>query len=534
VDLIDEAGSASAGRRTGWILGLVALAWFAVLARVSPFSLGDEGYLYYIAWRIQQGDVPFRDIELFSYTPGLFYAWSGWFHLFGASTAAARALSVGLAAINVVLLHRSFRTVGCGPRLAVVATIVAMLGYPWLYRSHLVLINLAALLLAVRSVRGGAWLSLAGLGALAVIGAAVRIDAAATAAALAGGVLLLRLEREPGTARFFRDLGPVLAGACTAMLLVAAGFAWAGVLGGWLRQLAGFASLASDRSTAWYKLPFPGFGGALKDDLLSLLMLSSAALVVLAGFEAWLARRRGGDHWRLLAILAVFGLLNLPQFLVERPDSAHFADHGFAMLLVLAALIARPPRHVAETLRLPAKAAAVIAPACAGAWVLGYGLGASRWNGFALGTALQPGQEARLAGERIRLPKDPELGSDLRFLDTVLGRNEPLASLPFGPGANFLLRRPLPGRQVNFFPFNPPESGRELLASLANPRLRFLLIQPGFQLSPDPRANLVCYAPAVSAAVESKFRPVDVKGDYWLLQRGGASKLPAADCRPRR
>src|SRR3989344_5462940 len=99
-------------------IAVVVLLHGAWLARITPFNMGDEGYLYYIAWRVQQGARLFEDIELFTYAPGLFQLWGEWFDLFGPTVASGRALGVLLAALNVALSYGVARALGLRKRHA--------------------------------------------------------------------------------------------------------------------------------------------------------------------------------------------------------------------------------------------------------------------------------------------------------------------------------------------------------------------------------------------------------------------------------
>ncbi|WP_372782874.1 hypothetical protein [Phenylobacterium sp.] len=517
-----------------WLIGLAAASavYFAVLAHWTPFGLADEGYLDYIAWRVQAGDQPFRDIELFTYAPGLFYLWAGWFHLFGVSVGTARGLGVLLGACNAALAYRAARAVGAGRLSALFAAAVILVGYPCLFRGHIPLINLAALLLALQALRSVRWrIWLAGLGALVILGAALRIDAAAAAAALTLVVILLKAE-ERG-----RQFAPAVmagaSGAAAAAAAIGGLFAYTGVLQGWLAQLAAFVPFATRRSVAWYKLPFPGFSSHLGADILPALMVSAALLSAAAAAVAWRARQKTlTDEWRCFALLAVLGAVNLPQFLIERPDADHLADHAFVFVLLAMALISAPALSAAvgglgTRNRRLVQTGAFAALAVYAAW-------SATAGGSALSAAREPGRPMALSGEAVRIASTQGLPEALALLSRDLAPTEPLASLPFAPGVNFLLRRPLPSPQINFLPYNQQRanSQAQLLAGLARPALRYVFLQPPFQMGPDPRANIVCYAPQVAGVLEANFAAVAANPEVWVLRKGGRSTLPAVRCGP--
>jgi hypothetical protein len=520
-----------------WLMGLagVAAIYFAVLAHWTPFGLADEGYLDYIAWRVHAGDRPFRDIELFTYAPGLFYLWAGWFHLFGVSVGTARGLGVLLGACNAALAYQAARTVGAGRTSALFATVVTLVGYPCLFRGHILLINLTALLFALEAVRGVRWrMWLACLGALVTVAAAVRIDAAAAAAALAGVVVLLKTE-ERGR-QFVPAVIAGASGAAVAAAVVASFFAYTGVLQGWLAQLVGFIPFASSRSVAWYKLPFPSISRHLRADIFPALIISTVVLTVLLAAIALRARQRSlYGEWRRFALLAVLGAVNLPQFLIERPDTDHLADHAFVFVLLVIALISAPPAPGVAG-RPSAARGRLLIQALAFAGLAIYAIWSATAGGTALSEARQAGIPIVLSGEKVRVSPTPGLGDALARLGQDLAPTEPLASLPFTPGVNFLLRRPLPSRQVNFLPYNllRANSQDELLGGLAKPALRYVFLQPGYQMGPDPRANIVCYAPKVAGFLEANFAVVTAHPDVWVLRKGGRSALPTVSCGPER
>lgn len=505
-------------------LALVTIVQIGWLAHIAPFNMGDEGYLFYIAWRVQEGARLFEDVELFTYAPGLFQLWAAWFDMFGATVASGRALGVLLAAMNIVLGYAVARVLGARLLLAALVAGVILLTYPWLFRGHILLLGEAALLLSLLTQRVPGRLPLAGLGAVVVIGAAVRIDAAGAAGALALASVLLRMVARRSLPGFAMDILAGFAGAAVAGTAVVIAFANAGVLEGWLQQLAGFASFAHSRSVAWYKMPFPAFGGP-GSDLLIVLMIS-AAIWPLVGLAA--ARRRRGpgasEAWRTLTLLSLFAISNLPQFLIERPDGAHFADRAFAVVLLLTGLmVLGEPTRLWRVLR-----------ASAGIWMLALVVWSARDPGALNGYSLRPTLTAQVGGETVRLPPNTELRDALLHLDRHLRPEEPLATLPFAPGANFLLKRPTPSPQVNFFPYHQQrvDSEQALRRGLASPALRYVLLQPHLQMSPDPRANLACYAPRIMADLRG-FRRISGGGNWWLLERGGQSVLPAGECRPR-
>lgn len=84
-----EAGEAP---KPGWMSPLVLLlsAVFMATQLWQPLVVSDEGYAAYCAWRIQVGDLPYRDFFL-NYSPGSFYFNALLFKAFGTSIVTLRA-----------------------------------------------------------------------------------------------------------------------------------------------------------------------------------------------------------------------------------------------------------------------------------------------------------------------------------------------------------------------------------------------------------------------------------------------------------
>jgi hypothetical protein len=308
-----------------------------------------------------------------------------------------------------------------------------------------------------------------------------------------------------------------------AMGLLFAVFALAGVAQGWRDQLLGFVGFAANRSVAWYKLPFPWFEGGLGSDLTTVLMLGCVAITVGTMVAALLAWRAGDAHRRsALAVLAVFAVMNLPQFLIERPDRAHLGDHIYVFVLTAAGLI------VFRGL-WPARFRPVVTFGIA-LWVGLVLVWIPPKEGTMLGNGLAAHRDVLVEGRRVPMEVGPR--TDLFEATQRLTRGERrLGAVPFMPGYNFLLRMPLPSRQVVFDPYTVarPASVQEFVKGLSSPELDHLVLAPDFGLG-GYGSRLVCYAPGVARFIERNFSVEAETAAGQLLRKGGTMRLARGGC----
>lgn len=121
------------------IVSLVILSWVPYLQILSEGpSYGDEGLIAQSAYRIYQGQVPFRDF-FSAITPGSYY-WSSFFmKAFGPTFLALRLSALAAVAIvlaGTMLVIRRFGTISTGPYL-VASSYLAYYGGPyWFVASH--------------------------------------------------------------------------------------------------------------------------------------------------------------------------------------------------------------------------------------------------------------------------------------------------------------------------------------------------------------------------------------------------------------
>jgi hypothetical protein len=98
------------------VVALGALGIFGVYAWSARYwvDLTDEGYFLYLASRVYQGDLPYRDFDTY-YTPGVFYLYAAAFKLFGVSIVPVRVLMCGVRVICALLLYGLTRRVAPWP-----------------------------------------------------------------------------------------------------------------------------------------------------------------------------------------------------------------------------------------------------------------------------------------------------------------------------------------------------------------------------------------------------------------------------------
>jgi hypothetical protein len=352
-------------------LGLLG-ATFAALAILGwgawPDVLVDFGRELYVAWRIAQGDVLYRDVASF-YGPLSPYVNGGLFALFGTSLRTLVAANLALLAGVTWMLRALLLRAGTRPwaATAACALFLAVFGFghliangsfnfvcPYAHEAtHGFALALGAVLCALRAAdtRRAAWAGAAGLfcglafltkpepfvaavgtcGVLAALGGRARL--AARVGAFAGGLAL-----------------PPLCAWLLLALAMPAGDAWTGTLGSWA-----FLGNAQLRAMSYF-----GWSAGLDRPRMHLAVVAraaaaQAAVLVPAGALAWVLRRRG-RHAAVGAALA--GAAALGVVLARGWDSRDWLRWArplplwTAGLVILAALaLARAGGDVAPALR---------------------------------------------------------------------------------------------------------------------------------------------------------------------------------------
>lgn len=504
------------------LLLLAALLYLGGAIDRLPYDVGDEGYLGYIAWRVAEGDVLYRDVELWSYFPGYFYLLSWVWQISNDPIVGFRWLWVGLLAFNaawVYALGALWRARFAGFAAATVSILVPG---SW-DRAHIATLSLLLLAaaLATRSSRRRSALPFPALGALLGGGLWLRADFAFLAAATLVLCLVLDLWKG-GLARMMRHAGAAVSGLVVIVVPLVVILARDGIAGEFAAQVLGFLHLAAERSSAWYKLPPPPLSAVAELSrrgafaffyYVSWLVPLPLVLMAIAELRRW--RFRGAPPTLLvLHGLVLFWLAgNLPQFLLERPGLGHLAQKVFALLVagmwVLASLRSQKTRRVFA-------AAASLALAAYAAVYSGFWLNDHPW------WVERPAVRHTLANGVSFVAKPP---GRARLLDLVLAESPPgapVASLPFAPGLNVLLRRPMPGPQVYFVPHSLDRAGAEerFIADLERGRVSHLLVFESFAINGRDETLLRNFAPELWGVVEGRYRLVDRRGGLSLYRLG--------------
>ena len=322
------AGAASptlGARAVAWVLGAVAVVGLPMLAW--PFGR-DQGNYAYPAWRLLEGEVPYRDVYVFK-PPGtvLLHALSQ--AAFGHSMAAVRALDLGLLAFSAVGLAVLVVRAG-GSRVAAVAAGVWM---AWLHTGAghwdtaqtdpwFTPFTVAALL-AITAPRAGAWHALiagAALGFIAVLKYTGLAFALPVAVAWA-----LRGDRAP--AARMRD---VAAGAGGLVGVMGATGLWLVASGAWHAFVESQQLVLSYSVEASGFDPVRAFGWQVKKFPTTGAWPVLAAGGALAGV---LAVRRDRGQVRAAAVVVAWAVAALVSIAVQR---RYFLYHHLVLAPVLA------------------------------------------------------------------------------------------------------------------------------------------------------------------------------------------------------
>jgi hypothetical protein len=523
----------------------LAFAYYLSYAQAYPLDFGDEGYLYTIASAIAQGSRPYRDIELYSYMPGLFYFLS----LFAASPSelfmASRSVMAALLAVNACLMYWVASAGGKRtPVLAALAVTAVLCLTPGIWhKAYQTTLWLLLLGCAQRyhATRRTGWI--AALGAVSALGLYFRFEVAAAGAAMI--ILLLSLDRfahgAPGP-KLIRAAGITLLAFACALLPLLALLAADGILGDYLNQLLDIPRRIATRVAAPYRLEAPGLGelgrpwnGGADAWLYWGSFLGPGLLLVHTALLARRSRQMGAWHDDLgpALILLLWLALNLPQYAWERPDPPHLAERLFALLasvpLIIGAYSRRATGRPASapagspasmSARAPALLLAAYFSIYAGVHMLRHDAGA--YSVAPLRATLANGLTIGLAQ-----PVQP-------MLDHLIEHTRPgeaIAVLPFLPGFHFATSRPFLARRVYLFPFNSGEMAEaEYICALERQGTRYVIYDEGATLDGNPQSRLANYAPRVHGHLMAHFGTEMQVGGWALLRRtrhASAQDLPS-------
>lgn len=501
------------------LLGLAAagIVYYASYALRFPFDFGDEGYLYYVAGAFARGETPYRDVRLFGYLPGLFYVFSP--VVGGDGIGLARGVQLVGLVVRALLLYEVTRRLA-GRRIALGTAFVGLLvPGPW----HKVYVGLLALwvlrsLMAYLERPGPRTCALTGL----AVGAAalLRLDVAVVGAALFVAAILLRSLRGKRTGERLspREAAAGAAAAIAVTLPVVLLLLARGVFSDHCRQWLSFTGLVVRRSAMSIRLPMPSPEALLRFDRAGadawvyyavLLVIAVYVLLYLRPDVRWAPRE--GLSPAIPGLVALWALGGLPQLGFERPDVAHLTQYSHAFLVPAALLTGRA---LARWRRIAGFLALLLAAALVWKHV-------AFAQGGSAGVLRHPAHRVVL-GNGFAYPAAP--GESLRpLLETIVERSAPgdrIAALPFLPGAAFVTRRRLLGREVYLVPHSMtgPEVETGYLEALRSAPPRFVLYQADWSVNGRESGRLSAYAPAVDAFLREHFRVVLRSGGFLLME----------------
>lgn len=511
----------------GLALFALGLAYGGYQAERFPFGLRDEGYLYYIAQARLDGLLPYRDLVLHNYLPGLFYTFAAVFAVFGKSVVAARAVQIIGLSLTPVVLWRALRDRVPAPLAVAVGVAMALTPGP-MHKFYVGLLNavlLAALLAAwERPDRR----RMALLGAATGLGLTFRVDVGWLGVLGTGGWFVLRhgWVRAP-LSELPRSLASWLGGLVAAMAPMALVLAGEGILGDYLAQITGFGQGIAPRVGAWTanRPPPIEMGLDVEGARRALLFWSSFWPVAsLAVATLSLARRVPRETTGAAVLVLGWTLGNLPQYALERTGIQHLTQHHGAVLVAAAWTAAllwrRGPRE--HRLALAAAAFAVLypVPLLIGDSAGSYGKSSDRVTWHALSNG-------------VVYPR-PKADID-RVVEHLITHTEPgesIGVMPFGPGFAWLSGRPLAGPHVHLVEeVWTPEREAEVAKACGDVRYFVYSAQQGD--GTEWVDGTTTFMPTLVGCLADLYEPVLEAKSYTLYERRGANP-PAERGRHRR
>jgi hypothetical protein len=295
--------------RAATLLGVVVVAAFGLLVVVlGVLSLSwpliqDAPVMHYIAWRIGEGDVPYRDLYDIN-QPGVYVLHLALLRTLGAGDAAWRVFDltwlVATAGAVALLAARWGAVAAAGAALAFAAYHLAGGAWQAGQRDFLLCVFLAAGALGVvrwLERRGGAW-SLAGAGLALGAAAGLKPYAVLFAAAL-GLVMLVAAVRRRDVGGLLRSIGAYVVGTAAVPAALGTWLALAGGLRAWADVIFGYALPVYGhlgRSAPWLGHRWLGW-----------IPLGVAAV---GGLIAAVATRRADARHLVAAIGVVYGIVH--------------------------------------------------------------------------------------------------------------------------------------------------------------------------------------------------------------------------------
>lgn len=519
------------------ILVLAALYYASYVS--FPLGLLDESYLYYVAFAVHHGCVPLRDIQLFSYAPGLFYLFSLPFGTAINPVLVARLFQAALLCLSAWMFFRICRRFAGSPLAFALAMVLVLVPGNW-HKAYIPALELAIFWLLLRMQEGKAGVAgRVAFGAIVAAGLFLRYDAGITGLMLWSAHRVLRPSvhtcavDEEGAGResengWFAGQWPVLLGALGVAVPCLAFLAAQGILAAqgvqFLRFVAGIGNQVGSDVT----LSPPGLRDLLHCNSpagrQAWLFYGSLAGIGFVGIQAirvlrsFAISRRLGERDTLHLLAALFIALNVPQYLFERPDVAHMTQRGFAILLAAAMATAwfwRRTSSPGGRARAWSWAAGGVFAVYAGIYVaVLFNEVGSGSRGFSFRSA--PWQRLANGSEMPGIP--PGLANIANRIIAGTGEADRVASYPYFPATNLLTRRLMPSRQVFLIPERTtPAVEAEVLRDLA--AVKYVVYLPDQNIHGKPGSLPARFMPRIHACILDEFHEVDRWGEVRLYER---------------
>ena len=517
---------------------LAALLYYGSSLARFPLNLFDECYLYYVAHAIQHGRIPYTDIQLYSYLPGLFYIFTGIFEIFGTSIFVARMLMLVCLTLTPWLVYRTaHQLMNRAVAFGIAAVVLLVPGPWWKFYVGLLSVSLVYCALGLLTTATRGW----GFAYGAVLGIAlnVRIDAAFSGLGLLFVVFALQARLRHGdTIRtghqyLIPHLFPfTLAGVALSVLPFQLVLASQDILFAYYTQYVDFTGMITPRLFSSENLPPP----ALQDmfDMFEwtragatawIFYFSFIPLVGLTLFSLW---QWFGDqhgpvrrtHLASITLVVIWAVTNTPQYAFERPDVSHLTQRGAAILLPLGILFSEALRWSQQRryigVRVVAIGVAVSLSGYAGLYTIKH-LAYSEGGSYRLHA--YPVQWQTLSNG-ISYPdvSHASIGPLVEYILSHTEENDTIAALPYIPGVNFLTQRLMPGRHVYAVPdVMRPGVEDELIHDIESARYVIYLRRQNIHRnsSSEPKNFL----PHVDSFLMNNFQVVARHGGVRLLER---------------
>jgi len=522
-------------RRYGPDFALIAggLSYYAAYASLFPFNLQDEGYLLYIAYAFSQGQMPYQDVRLFTYLPGLFYLFTAVMKFSGPGVYWPRVVMLAGLSVTPWLLYRTALRFA-GKWLAFgVALVVLLVPGPW-HKFYVGLIGVASIycclgMLTAPSATWGAAMGMVLAGAFLI-----RMDTAVAALGLL--VVAAALGKWSSDSSKSFSWKPYLWVAAGATLILAPWAVWLADVGGlWehCRQWLNFFPLVLARTTSADKTPGPSIADLLGLDHAAadawLFYGSLVPVALLAAMCLMKAVRRpvpGPERLDVaaLGLVLFWSLTSLPQYFLERPDVPHLTQRAFSFFLPLAVVLQKSVdwsrRGTRGLSRIVGMLPAAFLCIYSVAFVVKHeALG----QGGSAGIIRTPVTWHKLSnGMSFPEASGSRTGELLQYLVGNSDSNDRIAALPYLPGVNFLAQRLMPTREVYLLPQSMgPEIETDLIAALNRRPVPFVVYAPRQAINPG-RSNLPeNFASRVHGYLRLNFEKVMESDGIELLARRG-------------